>query len=91
MGKHDKIDFTWSEASDSFHVAENRRLQTENERLRAEIANLKNTIRALERDIARSDRTYDSISGKMDDAIAAKDAEIAMLNLKILKLVRDHV
>jgi len=78
MGKHDKS------TDNEFYEARIKRLE-------AEKAELARTVRALERDLARADRAYDRNTEEVDDIIAEKDAEIAMLNLKILKLVREHV
>lgn len=84
MGKHDKTVFTWDAPETSFLEAENKRLKAENEKL-------KTHVRTLERELARMDRTYDAVTDKSSEVIIEKDAEIAMLNLKILKLVKDHV
>lgn len=76
--------FKWDVPDTDYLIAENRKLKAENERL-------KTLISALERDAARMDRAYDRNSEKVDDIIAEKDAKIAMLNMKILKLVGDYV
>ena len=78
MGKHD------IKEDNSYFEARIKRLEAEN-------AELRKTVHALERDLARMDRAYDRSSERVDDIIAEKDAEIAMLNLKILKLVKEHV
>lgn len=84
MGKHDKAVFTWDVPEGSFLEAENKRLKAENEKL-------KNHVRTLERELDRMDRANDAVADKSCEVIIEKDAEIAMLNLKILKLVKDHV
>ena len=76
--------FTWDVPDTDYLIAENKKLRAENERLRT-------LVNALERDQARMDRAYDRNSDKVDDIIAEKDAKIAMLNMKILKLVGDYV
>lgn len=76
--------FKWDVPDTDYLIAENRKLKAENERLRTR----NNT---LERELLRMDRVYDRNSEKVDDIVAEKDAKIAMLNMKILKLVGDYV
>ena len=76
--------FTWDVPDTDYLIAENKKLKAEIERLRTLVA-------VLEKDTTRSDRSADRAVQKAQAIIDEKDAKIAMLNMKILKLVGDYV
>lgn len=81
MGKHDK---TIEKSSEEFTQ---NRINDLNSRL--EFAN--ETIKKLQEQCGRMSKWASEIEANAEDRLAEKDAEIALLNEKIAKLVRLYV
>ena len=84
MGKHDKHDAVVNRSSEEFL---NNRIKDLESRL--EFAN--ETIRKLQEQCGRMSKWASEIEANAKDKLAEKDAEIAVLNEKIAKLVRLYV
>lgn len=84
MGKHDKHDAVVNRSSEEFL---NNRIKDLESRL--EFAN--ETIRKLQEQCSRMSKWASEIEANAQDKLAEKDAEIALLNEKIAKLVRLYV
>ena len=84
MGKHDKHDAVVNRSSEEFL---NNRIKDLESRL--EFAN--ETIRKLQEQCGRMSKWASEIEANAQDKLAEKDAEIAVLNEKIAKLVRLYV
>ena len=81
MGKHDKV---VAASSDEFRDNSIRDL-------RERLAFAEETIKKLQEQCSRMSKWASEIEANAHDAIAKKDAEIAVLNEKIAKLVRLYV
>ena len=84
MGKHDIKDKIIAASSEEFT---NNRIKDLEKRL--EFAN--ETIRKLQEQCGRMSKWASEIEANAEDRLAEKDAEIALLNEKIAKLVRLYV
>ena len=84
MGKHDIKDKVIAASSEEFT---NNRIKDLEKRL--EFAN--ETIRKLQEQCGRMSKWASEIEANAQDKLAEKDAEIAVLNEKIAKLVRLYV
>ena len=84
MGKHDKHDVVIAKSSEEF--MENRIKDLE-----SRLAFANETIKKLQEQCSRMSKWASEIEANAQDAIAKKDAEIALLNEKIAKLVRLYV
>ena len=84
MGKHDIKDKVIAASSEEFT---NNRIKDLEKRL--EFAN--ETIRKLQEQCGRMSKWASEIEANAQDRLAEKDAEIALLNEKIAKLVRLYV
>ena len=84
MGKHDKQDAVVNRSSEEFLNNRIRDLES-----RLEFAN--ETIRKLQEQCGRMSKWASEIEANAQDKLAEKDAEIAVLNEKIAKLVRLYV
>ena len=81
MGKHDKV---VAASSDEFRDNSIRDL-------RERLAFAEETIKKLQEQCSRMSKWASEIEANAHDEIAKKDAEIAVLNEKIAKLVRLYV
>ena len=81
MGKHDKV---VAASSDEFRDNSIRDL-------RERLMFAEETIKKLQEQCSRMSKWASEIEASAQDAIAKKDAEIAVLNEKIAKLVRLYV
>ena len=84
MGKHDIKDRIVAASSDEF--TENRIKDLE-----SRLAFANETIKKLQEQCGRMSKWASEIEANAEDRLAEKDAEVALLNEKIAKLVRLYV
>ena len=88
MGKHDKHIET---SSEEFLQNRIEKMSNENKELRKELDFANETIKRLQEQCSRMSKWISEIEAAAQDRLAEKDAHIAQLEAKIVKLVTRYV